>query len=286
WVRVSQNWAGAGWGGQVIPRIGMEVMVSYLDGDPDRPVVTGVVPNTSKRVPYELPKHKTRMVMRSQTHKGDGFNELRFEDEAGQEEIRIHAQRDMNTVVLHDLTETIQGNARRITYGNTTGEFLGGAQLSFASGVSLNIGPTSYSSILRRSEGSLIGKSSSKWGSQFRPGLASNMKKGELSVNIDKAVSITSGSSISLHSSKSASIFSAGRVVLEALKGMTFKVGKIFRVDAGEYGIIRAGRAIELRAGHSKIRLDSDGRIEIDGTDIKINGQSAIAAKAPRIDLN
>ncbi|WP_147115498.1 type VI secretion system Vgr family protein, partial [Tateyamaria sp. syn59] len=59
WVRVAQNWAGAGWGGQVIPRIGMEVMVTYLDGDPDRPVVTGVVPNSRQKVPYDLPKNKT-----------------------------------------------------------------------------------------------------------------------------------------------------------------------------------------------------------------------------------
>ncbi|MDO5623049.1 MAG: type VI secretion system tip protein TssI/VgrG, partial [Paracoccus sp. (in: a-proteobacteria)] len=81
WVRVLQNWAGTGWGGQVIPRIGMEVMVSYLDGDPDRPVVVGVVPNTRQKVPYALPANKTKMVMRSNTHKGEGFNEISFEDE-------------------------------------------------------------------------------------------------------------------------------------------------------------------------------------------------------------
>ncbi|WP_415635698.1 type VI secretion system Vgr family protein, partial [Paracoccus aminovorans] len=80
--RVSQNWAGAGWGGMVIPRIGMEVVVEFLEGDPDKPLVTGNVFNGRNGVPYELPKHKTRSTFRTKTHDGKGtgrgFNELRF----------------------------------------------------------------------------------------------------------------------------------------------------------------------------------------------------------------
>ncbi|WP_372574334.1 type VI secretion system Vgr family protein [Ruegeria jejuensis] len=107
WVRVMQSWAGAGWGGQVIPRIGMEVMVTYLDGDPDRPVVTGVVPNQRQKVPYELPEHKTKSIMRSNTHKGDGFNEITFEDQNGIENMFFHAQRDQTTRVLNDRTKRV-----------------------------------------------------------------------------------------------------------------------------------------------------------------------------------
>ncbi|MCU1743164.1 type VI secretion system tip protein TssI/VgrG, partial [Pseudomonas sp. 20P_3.2_Bac5] len=91
WIRVSQNIAGALWGHMAIPRIGQEVIVSNFDGDPDQPVITGRGFNALQRPPYELPAHKTRMTLKSQTHKGDGFNELRFEDEAGQEEVFIHA---------------------------------------------------------------------------------------------------------------------------------------------------------------------------------------------------
>lgn len=101
---------GGRWGGQVIPRIGIEVMVSYLDGDPDRPVVIGVVPNARQKVPYELPAKKTRTVLRSNTHKGDGFNELSFEDEAGQEDMFFHAQKDMTTKVLNNQSANIQAN--------------------------------------------------------------------------------------------------------------------------------------------------------------------------------
>ncbi|HCE7029500.1 TPA: type VI secretion system Vgr family protein [Pseudomonas aeruginosa] len=107
WIRVSQNIAGALWGHMAIPRIGQEVIVSNFDGDPDQPVITGRSYNANQRPPYELPAHKTRMTLKSQTHKGEGFNELRFEDEAGQEEVFIHAQKDQNNVVNHDETTQV-----------------------------------------------------------------------------------------------------------------------------------------------------------------------------------
>ncbi|WP_448195066.1 type VI secretion system Vgr family protein [Pseudomonas aeruginosa] len=112
WIRVSQNIAGALWGHMAIPRIGQEVIVSLFDGDPDQPIITGRNFNANQRPPYELPAHKTRMTLKSQTHKGEGFNEVRFEDEAGQEEVFIHAQKDQNNVVNHDET-TFVGHDRK-----------------------------------------------------------------------------------------------------------------------------------------------------------------------------
>ena len=132
WIRVAQNWAGAGWGGQIIPRIGMEVMVTHLDGDPDRPLVTGVVPNAKQKVPYKLPENKTRSVFKTNTHKGKGFNELYFEDEADAEEIYMHAQKDMNVDVLHDRAKTVGndqseevGHDKSISVGNNHTESIG-----------------------------------------------------------------------------------------------------------------------------------------------------------------
>ncbi|MFD1745018.1 type VI secretion system tip protein TssI/VgrG, partial [Rhizobium helianthi] len=107
WVRVAQSWGGGTWGAQIIPRIGMEVMVAFVDGDPDRPLVIGVVPNPANAVPYDLPANKTRMVLRSNTHKGQGFNEISFEDEAGKENQFFHAQKDQTTRVLNDRTKRI-----------------------------------------------------------------------------------------------------------------------------------------------------------------------------------
>ena len=106
--RVSQSWAGNGWGGVVIPRIGMEVLVEFLEGDPDKPLVVGSVYNGKNALPYPLDEHKTKAVFRTDTHKGTGFNEIVFEDEAGQEHIAIKAQQDMSQLVLNDSIDRIK----------------------------------------------------------------------------------------------------------------------------------------------------------------------------------
>ncbi|MGJ3352976.1 type VI secretion system Vgr family protein [Providencia sp. Je.9.19] len=113
WLRVAHGWNGDGYGFMSIPRVGQEVIVSYLNGDIDRPIITGCTYNGRNRPPIDLPKHKTRTTFRSKTHKGDGFNELRFEDENGQEEVYIHAQKNLAINVLNSRGE-------RINYDRTT----------------------------------------------------------------------------------------------------------------------------------------------------------------------
>ncbi|EIE2933926.1 type VI secretion system tip protein VgrG, partial [Escherichia coli] len=124
WVRVSQAWAGPGFGNLAIPRVGQEVIVDFLNGDPDQPVVMGRTYHEDNRSPRDLPGTKTQMTIRSKTYKGSGFNELRFEDATDKEQVYIHAQKNMDTEVLndrttdvkHDHTETI-GNDQKITVG-------------------------------------------------------------------------------------------------------------------------------------------------------------------------
>lgn len=108
WVRVAQNWAGSGWGGLVTPRVGMEVVVSFLDGDPDRPLIIGCVYNADKMPPYVGSK-PTQSTFKTESSKGGGgFNELRFEDKKGSEEIYFHAEKDFNTDIINSRTETIE----------------------------------------------------------------------------------------------------------------------------------------------------------------------------------
>ncbi|MDE1311005.1 type VI secretion system tip protein VgrG [Vibrio aestuarianus] len=108
WVRVSQGWAGSQYGMMAIPRIGHEVIVSFLNGDPDQPIVTGRTYHASNKAPYTLPDNKTKTVLRSETHQGEGFNELSFEDQAAQEKIYLHAQKDYEALVLNDATSHIK----------------------------------------------------------------------------------------------------------------------------------------------------------------------------------
>lgn len=118
WIRVNQGWAGQGYGMQFIPRVGHEVLVQFLEGDPDRPVIVGRVYNDRQRVPYPLPEHKTRSTLKTRsTPDSDGFNELRFEDRRDQEEIYLHAQKDLNAEVLHNESRDI-GNDAALTVGH------------------------------------------------------------------------------------------------------------------------------------------------------------------------
>jgi len=119
WIRVAQAWAGAAWGTLFIPRVGMEVVVTFLDGDPDRPLVTGCVYNGENNTPYQLPEEKTKSTIKtSSSPGGQGFNELRFEDLAQNEQIFIHAQRDMDTVIRRNQTHTVGGDRARTVVGN------------------------------------------------------------------------------------------------------------------------------------------------------------------------
>jgi type VI secretion system secreted protein VgrG len=127
WIRVSQAWAGVGWGSLFLPRVGQEVVVEFLDGDPDRPLVVGSVYNGEQATPLDLPTDKTRSTVRSSSSPGgDGSNELRFEDADGSEEVYLHAQRDLNVHVGRDAewqvggdeTLTVDADRMREVHGN------------------------------------------------------------------------------------------------------------------------------------------------------------------------
>lgn len=110
WVRVMQNWNGDGYGFLATPRIGQEVIVSYLNGDLDRPIITGTVYNGNNRPPLNLPAEKTRMSIKSKTHKGDGFNELRFEDENGKQQVFIQAEKDFDQLTKNNHIVQVENN--------------------------------------------------------------------------------------------------------------------------------------------------------------------------------
>lgn len=120
WLRVSSSWAGQGFGAVTIPRVGMEVVVTYLEGDPDKPLITGCVPNTVMSVPYALPANQTKTVLRSHSspHNG-GYNELSIEDRAGREKIYLRAQRDLEQLILNDSDIKIDNDRReQITHNS------------------------------------------------------------------------------------------------------------------------------------------------------------------------
>jgi type VI secretion system secreted protein VgrG len=114
WMRVSQGWAGGGYGFFTIPRVGHEVLVSFLDGDPDAPIVVGSVHNVVEPVPFKLPENKTVSTWKTASSPGGaGFNELRFDDAAGREHLYLQAQKDMDHLVKNDFKEAVGHNRSR-----------------------------------------------------------------------------------------------------------------------------------------------------------------------------
>ena len=125
WLRVSQGWAGGQYGFMALPRIGHEVIVSFLDGDPDQPIITGRTHHVTSTPPYGLPEHKTRTTLKTKTHKGEGSNELRFEDEADQEQIYLHAQKDLDLRTEHNRTEVIKNDSHLTVENNRFSQIKG-----------------------------------------------------------------------------------------------------------------------------------------------------------------
>jgi type VI secretion system secreted protein VgrG len=126
WVRVAHPWAGNRWGAIHIPRVGNEVVVEFLEGDPDRPLVTGSVYNADNMPPYTLPENKTQSGIKTRSSKGGtqaNFSEIRFEDKKGEEELHIQAERNMSTLVKHDQTLTVLGDRSATVNGNETQTF-------------------------------------------------------------------------------------------------------------------------------------------------------------------
>ena len=143
WIRVSQPWAGKGWGSMSTPRIGQEVIIDFLEGDPDQPIITGRVYNAEN-----MPPHGGVVSgLKSNTHKGSGYNEMTMDDTAGKEKITIHGQYDMNTTVEHDQTNTVKNDMANTVTGKYTEEIGKDTSITIKTGKlehKVNTGTASY----------------------------------------------------------------------------------------------------------------------------------------------
>ena len=287
WVRVTQNWAGAGWGSQIIPRIGMEVMVSYLDGDPDRPVVTGVVPNARQKVPYGLPEHKTKSVFRTNSHKADyrGFNELSFEDLKGEEKIYLHAERDHELHIENNRAKRVDRNQsesvgfnKSIEVGNNHHEVIGG-------NMTLMVGPNKLQSAVTTAFQKFTGSIGALANRLGLPD-AMNMGEGNLIIGVakNKAETVMVSSSEIVGAAKAMTIGGGYQVTVGGIKNESVAVGSWEEV--GNNKVVHVGEKFELICGKSKLTLDRDGNITLSGVKVHVDGSSNLALTGGRVDLN
>jgi type VI secretion system secreted protein VgrG len=286
WVRVAQSWAGSTWGGQIIPRIGMEVMVAFVDGDPDRPLVTGVVPNPANAVPYDLPANKTKTVFKTNTHKGHGFNELRFEDEALQEEIRITAQRDLNTIVRNDESKITMNNSSSAVLNNKLSEVLGDSVTSVSGTFTLYTGPSGVSALMDRQVGystNLLSGSAASLPSDL---FENTGGPGDFTMISDGSHNVTVRQSVQYHVGSNYNTSVTENQFAQVGKNFSSSVAGSASYFVGRYRTEQVGEKLVIVCGKTQISCDKTGNIEISGVDIVIKGENSIKLQAKRIDLN
>ncbi len=228
WVRVAQAWAGPGWGAFVLPRIGQEVVVTFLDGDPDRPLVTGCVYNGTNAPPYALPDAQTRTTLKtSSSPGGDGFNELRFEDKAGEEEVWLKAQKDLTVAV---------GNARKVTVAeadDTLEVSKGNRDVTVATGnESLTVAGTRTVKVT---------------GAETHTSEADHTHKvgGNLTIEVTGNITIKASGSLTLQAGTSVSIKAGTALSLEG--------GTTMALKGGASGSVEAGAVLEVKGAMVKI---------------------------------
>ncbi|AHE49135.1 VgrG protein [Aeromonas hydrophila 4AK4] len=225
WVRVSQGWAGGQYGIMAIPRIGHEVIVSFLEGDPDQPIVTGRTFHATNRPPYELPANKTRTVLRTETHQGEGFNELRFEDQAGQEEIYIHGQKDLNVLIENDAAWHIKHDEHRDIDNERVTRI---RKVPGKEGAPPSLGNDHLTV----------------------EGEKRDQIKGDYSLTVDASMHQKLGQSWLTQAGQEVHVKAGAKVVLEAGSEITVKVGGCFiKVDGG--GVTLVGPTIKMNSGGS-----------------------------------
>ena len=323
WVRVSQLWAGKTWGGIHIPRIGQEVIVEFLEGDPDRPIITGRVYNGDQTPPYDLPANKTQSGIKSRSSQGGSganFNEIRFEDKKGEEQVYVHAEKnqdnivenDETTSVGHDRTEDV-GNDETITIGNDRTETVvnneditigvnrtekvgSNETISIGSNRSVTIGSNKTETIaINKAETIGVAKELTIGGLyQVSVGGVMNetvaLAKTQ-EVGLTKATVVGGNVTEDYNSSQTVSVSndlseSIGKNHSAKIgDNNTVSVGKDQTIQVGKNLIIDAGDQILIKTGKSSILMKKDGTIQIIGKDISIDGKDILVKGSGKINV-
>ncbi|HZF54969.1 MAG TPA: type VI secretion system tip protein TssI/VgrG [Polyangiaceae bacterium] len=238
WIRVSQGWAGTGYGMIVLPRVGQEVLVGFLQGDPDQPVVVGRVFNATQQVPYKLPDHKTRSAWKSDSSPGSGgFNEIMFEDLAGQELVYVQAEKNRRKLVKNDETITVGHDLEKLVKNDELERTIGNRKIWVGKDEDIIVNENKRERV---------------------EGLSHLRVFGDRRTKVDQNVSVIVGKSRHEKIGKNHAV-SAGKqihmkagsaVVIEAAKDLTFRApGGFVRIDGS--GITILGTVVRINSGGS-----------------------------------
>jgi type VI secretion system secreted protein VgrG len=254
WIRVSQAWAGKNWGAMWIPRIGQEVIVEFLEGDPDRPIITGRVYNAEQAVPYALPEYGTRSTLLSRSSKQGGtanFNEIRFEDKKDSEQIFINAEKDMDLRVEKETREFVGANRHLLVKqdqkekveGSWHSEIVKDSNQKIGENMSLKVGSNRQMEIGGDQKEKIGGSLNSNIGSMFNQKVGAGM-----SLQVGEALNEKSGTVFAHQAGEMIHLKAGMNVVIEAGVELTIKAGPAF-VNLGPTGVAISGPMVLINSG-------------------------------------
>jgi type VI secretion system secreted protein VgrG len=318
WVRVAQVWAGGRWGAMHIPRIGQEVIVEFLEGDPDRPIITGRVYNGDNKPPYDLPANQTQSGLKSRSTKGgnpDNFNELRFEDKKGEEHVYLQAEKDYQIYVKHDESRKIDNDRFKevlknesVKVGVDRTEEVGANEtitigadqtITVHANQTLTVDANQTIGVLGQRTESVaktetvsidLARTHTVGGSDtLSVALAQTISvDGARSVSVgkDQSVDISGNHSLSVSKNETTSITGKRSTdvgkdeSLQVTGQRTTQIGKNDSLDVAKKLLISAGDEIVIRTGDASITMKKNGDITISGKNITLKGGGKINAKA------
>ena len=288
WVRVSQTWAGKQWGAFHLPRKGQEVIVEFLEGDPDRPIVTGRVYNGESKPPYPLPDKKTISTTKSSSSKGgDGFNEIRFEDNKGEEQIFIHAEKNVDLRVKNDTFEFV-GHDRHLVVKNDQVEQVDNDRHEKIKRDHIEaVDRDHHLMVAGKAAAEIVGSKSLMVGDDVIEVFEKNqstqvtknlyIKAENIVLEATKNITIHVGDSYIAIEADGIKIATNGEVVVDAKKDITQKSLKNVTVEATEKASLKGTAGLALESAATAVlkspdtTVKGDGTVTIQGGLVKIN---------------
>ncbi len=283
WVRVTQAWAGSQWGAIAHPRIGDEVIVEFIEGNPDSPLITGCVYNATRMPPYELPASKTQTGIKTRSSKGgspDNFNEIRFEDEKGKEELYFHAEKDQNVVVENDQSISV-GRDRTLSVERHKSESVGkNKSIEVKGDHSESIDGSKTLSVKGDHSESIDGDVMISVKKSRTMSITKDLTEsvdGEMAVSVSKDRSTDVGGSLTVSVAKDATLSVDGSNSEKIVKDHLLSAKTI---------TLKADDKIVLQTGSAKIEMLKSGDITIKGKKITVKGSSDIVIKGSKVMVN
>jgi len=292
WVRVAHPWAGKSWGIVHIPRIGHEVVVEFLEGDPDRPIITGSVYNGQNKPPYKLPDHQTQSGIKSRSTKEggpDNFNEIRFEDKKGEEQLFIHAEKNQDIEVENDETHSVGHDRTKTIDHDETTHVKNNRTETVDKEESITIGGSRTENVAK-DETIAIGANRTETVAKDESITISGGRKE--SVSKDESIAIGGGRTETVAKDESITISGNRELMVAKDEGVSIgekysqSVGKDATIDVGKKLTIQAGDEITLKTGSASITLKKSGDVVISGGKVSVKASGDLTLKGSKIAQN